>query len=67
MENGATALVDEAYLKAFIRDPQARVVKGFAPMMPKIDMSDAELEALVAYIKSVGAAPAAAPKQQAQQ
>ena len=67
MENGATALVDEAYLKAFIRDPQARVVKGFAPMMPKIEMSDAELAALVAYIKSIGAAPAAAPKQQAQQ
>lgn len=67
MENGATALVDEAYLKAFIRDPQARVVKGFAPMMPKIEMSDAELAALVAYIKSMGTAPAAAPKQQAQQ
>jgi cytochrome c oxidase subunit 2 len=66
MENGATALVDEAYLKNFIRNPQARVVKGFAPMMPKIEMSDAELEALVAYIKSYGA-PAAAPStQQAQ-
>ncbi|AIY42222.1 Alternative cytochrome c oxidase polypeptide CoxM [Collimonas arenae] len=67
MESGATALVDEAYLKTFIRNPQARVVKGFAPMMPKIEMSDAELEALVAYIKSVGAASAATPKQQAQQ
>ena len=71
MENGATALVDETYLKAFIRDPQARVVKGFAPMMPKIEMSDAELAALVAYIKSIGTAPAAAapaaPTPQAQQ
>lgn len=67
MENGATALVDEAYLKDFIRNPQARVVKGFAPMMPKIEMSDAELEALVAYIKSYGAPVAATSKQQAQQ
>jgi cytochrome c oxidase subunit 2 len=64
MENGSTATVDETYLKDFIRNPQARVVKGFAPMMPKIEMSDAELEALVAYIKSYGT-PAAT--QQAQQ
>ncbi|WP_442781664.1 c-type cytochrome [Collimonas fungivorans] len=64
MENGSTAKVDETYLKDFIRNPQARVVKGFAPMMPKIDMSDAELEALAAYIKSYGAP---APSQQAQQ
>ncbi|MFC5475659.1 c-type cytochrome [Paraherbaspirillum soli] len=54
MENGNTALVDEAYLKNFIRNPQALIVKGYAPMMPKIDLSDAELEALVAYIKSNG-------------
>ncbi|WP_211451543.1 cytochrome c oxidase subunit II [Collimonas antrihumi] len=66
MENGATALVDEAYLKNFIRNPQARVVKGFAPMMPKIEISDAELEALVAYIKSYGAPATATPAQQAQ-
>jgi len=64
MENGSTATVDETYLKDFIRNPQARVVKGFAPMMPKIEMSEAELEALVAYIKSYGT-PAAT--QQAQQ
>ncbi|WP_211461768.1 cytochrome c oxidase subunit II [Collimonas silvisoli] len=67
MENGSTALVDDAYLKNFIRNPQALVVKGFAPMMPKIELSDAELEALVAYIKSYGAPAAGAPKQQAQQ
>ncbi|SFB08089.1 cytochrome c oxidase subunit 2 [Collimonas sp. OK607] len=66
MENGATALVDEAYLKNFIRNPQARVVKGFAPMMPKIEMSDTELEALVAYIKSFGTPPAVQSTQQAQ-
>ncbi|MFJ2986407.1 c-type cytochrome [Collimonas sp. NPDC087041] len=67
MENGSTAQVDETYLKNFIRNPQARVVKGFTPMMPKIEMTDAELEALVAYIKSIGVPPPAAPKQQAQQ
>jgi len=57
MADGGRALVDEAYLRAFIRDPQARQVKGFAPVMPKIDLSDEELAALVAYIQSLGSAP----------
>jgi cytochrome c oxidase subunit 2 len=56
MVDGSTALVDDAYLKAFIRDPQARAVKGFAPIMPKIDMTDDELAALAAYIQSNGIA-----------
>lgn len=56
MVDGSTALVDEAYLKNFIRNPQARAVKGFAQVMPKIDMSDDELAALVAYIRSNGSA-----------
>ena len=67
MRDGSTALVDEAYLRGFIRDPQARGVKGFAPVMPKIELSDEELAALVAYIQSLGSAPAqAAPEQKAQ-
>ena len=52
MADGSTALVDEAYLKAFIRNPAARVVKGYAPIMPKIDLTDQELAELIAYIKS---------------
>ena len=52
MADGSTALVDEAYLKAFIRNPTSRIVKGYAPIMPQIDLSDAELAALIAYIKS---------------
>jgi cytochrome c oxidase subunit 2 len=60
MTDGSTALVDDAYVAAFIRNPQARSVKGFAKVMPKIDLTDAELAALAAYIKSNGKAPAAA-------
>ena len=58
MVDGSTALVDEAYLKDFIRNPQARAVKGFAQIMPKIDLTDDELAALAAYIQSNGGAPA---------
>ncbi len=56
MADGSTALVDEAYLKAFIRNPAARVVKGYAPIMPKIDLTDQELAELSAYIKANSAA-----------
>ena len=59
MADGSTAKVDEDYLRAFIRNPQARVVKGFSPIMPKIEMSDGELAALVAYIRSYGTQPPA--------
>lgn len=55
MADGSTAHVDDTYLKDFIRNPQARVVKGFAPIMPKIEMTDDELAALVEYIKAYGA------------
>ena len=57
MVDGSTALVDDAYLKDFIRNPQARAVKGFAQVMPKIDLTDDELAALAAYVKSHGSAP----------
>ena len=50
--DGSSAKVDDEYLKRFIRDPAARPIKGFAPVMPKVDLSDAEVDALVAYIKA---------------
>lgn len=62
MTDGTTALVDEAYLREFILNPQARHVKGFPPIMPKIPLSDEELAALVAYIQSLGSAPPKAQK-----
>jgi cytochrome c oxidase subunit 2 len=64
MSDGSTALVDEAYLRSFIRNPQARNVKGFPPVMPRLELSDDELSALVAYIQSLGSAPAGAPTEQ---
>ena len=54
LKDDSTALVDEAYLRGFILNPQARGVKGFPPIMPKIDLTEEELSALVAYIRSLG-------------
>jgi cytochrome c oxidase subunit II len=58
MADGSTALVDAAYLKTAIREPLAGIVKGYAPVMPKLDLSDAELDALVAYIQAQASPPA---------
>ncbi|HEV7914402.1 MAG TPA: cytochrome c oxidase subunit II [Albitalea sp.] len=52
LTDGSTAPVDEAFLKNEIRNPPSRIVKGFAPIMPKIDLPDDELDTLVAYIKA---------------
>ncbi|APD13690.1 cytochrome B [Pandoraea pulmonicola] len=60
-QDGSTAHVDEAYLATFIRNPTARVPKGFAPLMPKVDLTDDELKALIAYIRTLGASAASAP------
>ena len=54
LDDGSTVLVDETFLRAFIRDPKARSIKGFQPVMPAIALTDDELNALVANIKSHG-------------
>src|SRR5690606_24519447 len=56
LDDGGTVRVDEDFLRGFIRDPKARSIKGFPAVMPAIPMSDDELSALVAHIKSLGAA-----------
>ncbi|MGE8366360.1 c-type cytochrome [Cupriavidus sp.] len=57
--DGSSAKVDDAYLKTEITDPQARLVKGFGPLMPKMPLSEEEVSALVAYIRANGAGGAA--------
>jgi cytochrome c oxidase subunit 2 len=52
LDDGTTAKVDEAFLRGFIRNPTARSIKGFPAVMPQIPMTDDELNALVAHIKS---------------
>jgi cytochrome c oxidase subunit 2 len=52
LADGSTARVDEAFLKGEIREPQTRLVKGFPPVMPKLDLSDEDVAALVDYIRS---------------
>ena len=68
MTDGSTAVVDEAYLRESILNSQARVVKGFQPLMPTFQglISEEGLAALIEHIKSLSpqsasAAPALVP------
>lgn len=53
LEGGGTARVDDAYLRQAINAPQATVVRGYPPVMPPAGLSDAELAAVIDYIKTV--------------
>ncbi len=60
LEGGGSALADEAYLRESISAPKAKIVRGFAPIMPEQAFGEADLAALVAYIESLAAGPGAA-------
>lgn len=55
LEGGESVLVDENYVRESLLEPQKKIVKGFPPQMPsfKGQMSDARIDGLVAYIKSL--------------
>ena len=54
LEDGREVQVDAAYVERSIRDPQADVVAGFNVPMPPFELTDEEVDAVVAYIESLG-------------
>ncbi len=46
-------VVDEAFIRNYIQNPNVVKVEGYPPIMPKISMTNEELTALVDYIKSL--------------
>ncbi len=64
LADGSRVRVDEDYLKESILQPGARMVQGYAAVMVAYPLPDADLEALVALIRSLGpGATGAAPGQ----
>jgi len=53
LSDGTTVAVDEAYLAESIADPSAKVVENFPPAMPPYTLNEEDLEAIIAYIKSL--------------
>lgn len=53
LADGTTVSADEDYLRESIRDPNAKVVQGYpAAMPPFAQLSESEMDALIAYIKA---------------
>jgi cytochrome c oxidase subunit II len=64
LEDGRTVTADENYIRESILDPGAKIVNGYKPVMPTFQglVSEEQLNALVAYVKSLSAAkPGEAP------
>lgn len=62
LEDGRTVTADENYVRESILTPAAKVVSGFKPIMPVFQglVSEEQLNALVAYVKSLNAQPSGA-------
>ena len=46
-------VVDEAFIRKFISEPNVVHIEGYHPIMPKIGLTEEELNALVEFIKSL--------------
>jgi cytochrome c oxidase subunit 2 len=57
LEDGRTVVADENYVRESILEPNAKIVAGFKPIMPTFQglVSEEQLNALVAYVKSLSA------------
>ncbi|WP_309676693.1 c-type cytochrome, partial [Pseudomonas sp.] len=64
LADGSTIKADEGYIKDSILNPSAKIVKGYAAVMPAFAPSDQELNALIAFIKSKANADADESKAQ---
>ncbi len=53
LETGKQVTVDEPYVARSIKTPAADVVKGFPNAMPTLPMTDAEIQDVVAYLKTL--------------
>ena len=57
LQDGRTLVADENYIRESILDPGAKIVNGYKPVMPTFQglLSEEQLNALVAYVKSLSA------------
>ena len=57
LDDGRTVEANDDYIRESIRDPKAKIVSGYKPIMPAFgpdQMDDLELQQLVAFIKNLG-------------
>ena len=56
LEGGQKVTADDDYLRESILSPQAKIVKGYQPIMPTFQglVTEDQLLQLIEYIKSIG-------------
>jgi cytochrome c oxidase subunit 2 len=54
LTDGSSVEVNDDFLRQSILEPRAQVAQGFSPVMPQIQLTEPELNALIAYIRSLG-------------
>lgn len=54
LDDNRTVTVDHDYVARSVRDPQADIVDGFGPVMPSFELTDDEIDDLVAYLQALG-------------
>jgi cytochrome c oxidase subunit 2 len=59
LADGSTVVADEAYLRESILQPNAKIVAGYAPVMPTFQglVTEEQILNLTAYIKSLQPQP----------
>jgi cytochrome c oxidase subunit II len=53
-EDGSKLVADEAYILESVNDPNAKVLKGYPPIMSNQGLSPVEQKFIVAFLKSIG-------------
>lgn len=61
LTDGSTVVVDEDYFKESITDPAAKMVQNYPPVMVAYPFSEQQLDALIAFVKSLDQSPGAQP------
>lgn len=53
LEGGGSATVDDDYIRESIKEPNLKLVQGFGELMPALDVTDAEIDSIIEYIKTL--------------
>ena len=53
LEGGGSATVDDEYIRESIKEPNLKLVQGFGELMPVLDVTDAEIDSIIEYIKTL--------------
>jgi cytochrome c oxidase subunit 2 len=61
LSTGVRLAADENYIRESILEPQAKIVAGFDPVMPRGRVTDAEINALIAFARSQSDAGGSVP------